>query len=407
MAKGFKCGSSGGYSLNFDVVPGATRPTAPKENTIWANSSDSTASWVVSPTEPHRVSRTTNLVVYPYLYGTRTNSGVTFTVDDSAGGKGKITVNGTNTSSGSIVYRLSDSGVEKRELLLQPGEYCLCGNCANSSASTHRLTLAYTYDDWATTGSVYDNSGTGESFTLTKVAKARVSIQVMAKQAVSNAVYWPQIERGATATNFTLGDASGQVWVKTDPASEVLLNIVKKNSVYIKPSAVYEYTTGDGWALRNGEVYQRDAWAALEEPWDGYYFKDGELYTDITGGWTSDGWGNTGAVNIGSTITLSGNNAQAQTAKVGTAQPVDLTGARTLWYDSPSGNNGQPYGGFLCVTKAKSIATTDVVTLVTINNAGEGSVDVSGLSGEYYVCLYATAHTAGTAYVDVRAIWIE
>lgn len=44
--------TGGGTALNFSVVGGTTKPTNPKENTIWINTGTSITSWVFSPTAP-------------------------------------------------------------------------------------------------------------------------------------------------------------------------------------------------------------------------------------------------------------------------------------------------------------------------------------------------------------------
>lgn len=55
MAKGFKAGSGGGAPLNFKVV-GGTKPSNPKENTIWVNTDTAITDWVFSATQPAAVS---------------------------------------------------------------------------------------------------------------------------------------------------------------------------------------------------------------------------------------------------------------------------------------------------------------------------------------------------------------
>lgn len=403
MAIGFKHGSFGGEVLGITVVPGTTKPSNPKENTIWANSSNPMGSWDISPTEPHRVSRTDNLIVYPYRINTYTNSGVTFTVGTSSSNKGKITVNGTNTSSGSIVCRLSNSGVGERELLLQPGTYYLSGNCSSSSSTTHRLLLAYTYDNWKTNSSVNELENDGR-FTLTKVAKARVTIQVSGKVTVNNAVYQPMLTKGSKATSYVMGDASGQIWIKTDHMSDVLMDALKgKNGIVVQPRSVYEYTTDNGWAVRDAQVYQYGAWKdlkAADASWDGYYFKNGEQYTDVTGGWTKDGWGGTGSVTVGNALVATGTDGAAV---VGTANPVDLSSVSKVWIDSPNGTGSYGTAGYMFIAKSKSTASSESVAYVQIKNAGSFSIDVSSLSGKYYIYLYA----GSGAYVDARAIWME
>ena len=52
MAIGRTNAGGGGTSLNFKVVGGTTRPTSPKENTIWVNTSVAIPSWAFSATEP-------------------------------------------------------------------------------------------------------------------------------------------------------------------------------------------------------------------------------------------------------------------------------------------------------------------------------------------------------------------
>jgi len=54
MAKGFKHGGGGSAaaSLNFKVVGGTSRPSAPAENTIWVNTATEISSWILSPVQP-------------------------------------------------------------------------------------------------------------------------------------------------------------------------------------------------------------------------------------------------------------------------------------------------------------------------------------------------------------------
>ena len=416
MAIGFKHGSSGGDPLGITVVSSSTKPSSPKENTIWVNDPKDyeMESFAISPTEPHRVSMSRNLIVYPYMNGTLTNYGVTFTVDStssSASKKGTITVNGTNTSTKTIVYRLSNESLTDRELLLQPGRYVLCGNCDSSSSTTHRLLIAYSYDNWNSyAGTVYDNSGTGTAFSLDKVAKARISIQVSGSKTVSNAVYKPMLVREGESTVYTMGNATGQIWIKTGAGGTISMDATKgKNEIGVNPVAAYEYATNSGWVKRDAEVYQYGAWKAIEDPaapetpdspWDGYYFKDGEQYTDITGGWKTDGFTNTGTATVGDTLVVSA-PASSHFAAVCTEKMIDLTNANKLWFDSPSGNNGYGFG-YLCVTTQKSALQADIAASVTVV-AGGGSMDVRSLSGAYHICLFAS----GGAYADVRAVWVE
>lgn len=400
MAIGFKHGAGGGGdALGITIVPGTTKPTSPKENTIWANSKNSMGSWAISPTQPQRVSKNDNLIVYPYNFSTNSKNGVTVTVDSSSGNRGKVTVNGTNTySGGSLAFRLSEAGVEKGEMILQPGTYCLRGNCSSSSSTTHRLLIGYSYDNWENTVS-FNELNNGGVFTIDKVAKARVSIQVSKGASANNAVYSPMLVKGSTPAAYTVGNATGQIWVKTDTTGNISMDALKgANVVSFNPVAVYEYTTNSGWVEREAQIYQYGAWTELKPAWDGYYFKDGDQYTDVTGGWSSEGWVTTGSATVGDTLIASGLGGSL--VAVGTVNAVDLTNASKVWIDSPKGANGYNYG-YMFISKNKSV--TESVANVQITKAGSFSIDVSSLSGKYYIYLYAAAG----AYVDARAIWME
>ena len=192
--------------------------------------------------------------------------------------------------------------------------------------------------------------------------------------------------------------ANGDVWLKLDPYGTMAFNALKKNSIVVHLGTAYVYA--NGWVECDAEVYQDGAWNPLVIPWDGYYFKDGDQYNAVTGGWTTDGWGNTGTVTVGSTIAVSSPAVSHFTA-ISTANTIDLTDAKKLCFDSPNGANGYS-PGYLCVISARSVATASIKVSVAVR-AGRGSVDVSGLSGKYHLCLYAP----GSSYADVSAVWME
>ena len=63
MAKGFKHGGGAAAApLNFKVVGGTSRPSAPGENTIWVNTATEISSWVLSPAEPEAAGKTLELL---------------------------------------------------------------------------------------------------------------------------------------------------------------------------------------------------------------------------------------------------------------------------------------------------------------------------------------------------------
>ena len=202
--------------------------------------------------------------------------------------------------------------------------------------------------------------------------------------------------------------AEGLVWISMGSASAAAFNALKKNGIMIYPIAAKQYVDG-AWANNTAEIYQNGAWVKFSLAWDGYYFKDGNQYEYITGGWSTDGWGSYSGstVVVGDVLSVL-TPAAAYVARVGTNDPVDLTDVDTIWFDSPSGKNGHGYPGYLMVCTAKD--ENSKVASAMISNAGTGSIDVSSLSGPHYLLLRAIGGTTvgdKKGYADIRAIWKE
>lgn len=200
----------------------------------------------------------------------------------------------------------------------------------------------------------------------------------------------------------------GMVWLTIGSGSSVAFNALKKNGIMIYPAAAKQYVDG-AWANKAAEIYQNGAWVKFSLEWDGYYFKDGNQYEDITGGWSADGWNSYSGstVVVGDVLSVL-TPAAAFVARVGTNDPVDLTGVDTIWFDSPNGKKGHGYPGHLMVCTAKDENSN--VASALISNAGTGSIDVSSLSGPHYLLLRAIGGTTvgdKKGYADIRAIWKE
>lgn len=387
-------GNSGGSGLNFRVLGGTSAPALPKENDIWVNTNTEVTSWDFSTTEPCRRSANRNLLTYPYYHTTMTDNGITFTDN----GDGTVKANGTATAQAR--FRPFHNKVASGMIWLDPGTYTASGCPKGGSRTTYFWEV---YDNDAQKGLAYD-IGDGATFTLTHGTHVRGSFIVNSGNKLTNAVFKPQIEKGSSPTSFVKGDATGQVWITTGASSPVAFDALKKNGVMVYPLSAKQYIGGTR-VVKEASIYQSGEWVQFSSYWDGYYFKDGDQYEEITGGWTSEGWDNSATATIGETLIVRANGNA--TGRMGIANPVDLTNVNTLWYDSPNGNNGASNSGYLCIANAKTYGSGNRVASVTIRKAGTGSIDVSNLSGEHYLYLYAMGSSGATAYADIRAIWGE
>lgn len=133
---------------------------------------------------------------------------------------------------------------------------------------------------------------------------------------------------------------------------------------------------------------------------DGNYFLNGDQYERVTGGWSSDGY------SYGANYTLVSGSVDdalnvATTAAwrasiVGTNNKVSLSNIDTLTITVESASAGALSFRVLSAKEANS-ATVKEVSVA--NKAGDLTIDVSDLSGEYYLALVAVASTT-TYYIS-------
>lgn len=136
-----------------------------------------------------------------------------------------------------------------------------------------------------------------------------------------------------------------------------------------------------------------------------YFFKNGDKCTAVTGGWSagtaSDGF-TAGDPSIGSAkITCYSSGASIVTTAV-TNNKVDLTNISKLTIVSPSGstaNNG--YYGYFCVRSSRNGVGNSVTQVLIPKGAATVTLDVSGLSGSYYLMLRIQAGASGGDQVDM------
>lgn len=87
----------------------------------------------------------------------------------------------------------------------------------------------------------------------------------------------------------------GQFWIKTNAASSVSMNAIKKNGIIVKPWSAYEYTSNGGWEEREVMVYQSEEWREIDTSLyiynngtsTGYSWKCNETMKQTSSGYTA------------------------------------------------------------------------------------------------------------------------
>ena len=127
-----------------------------------------------------------NLLAYPYLNTTRTENGITFTDN----GDGSVTVTGTAT--GDTFFFLTNAFIPPT--VNEP--YTVTGCPAGGGSG------AYVLDCYGGGISYSADAGNGMRITFTKKTNATFRITVYSGATVDNVTFYPQLEKGDTATAY-------------------------------------------------------------------------------------------------------------------------------------------------------------------------------------------------------------
>lgn len=187
-----------------------------------------------------------------------------------------------------------------------------------------------------------------------------------------------------------------------DTSTVVDLTNIRNGIHYFCPNDCYMQHDGKwyretAYVYRNGKWLQFSTWAA---PWDGTLWGPNNQYTDHTGGWGYVS-SNENAPYFGEFIRWSYDNT---TIFVYTNRAVDVTKFSRLRYD------GQMWGdaSFGLSNKTGWLDGSNWVARITnpVNSTQyNGSVDISGVSGSFYITAYASAE--GGSGAQFNKIWLE
>lgn len=189
---------------------------------------------------------------------------------------------------------------------------------------------------------------------------------------------------------------SGMAWFIVDYESNIEFNALNKNGIQIKPRRTKQFIDG-AWTDVTTWIYQNSEW----KEWINrlYLFNNGDACTHVTGGWT------TGV--SGETLSVSG------LAIARTENKIDFTDYETLYVNLSENNCSASSWQLISVTGNASTSgdagrETDYAAR-WINSptgwqivGGMKTIDVSKLTGSYYVKLsaYASTITATSIYME-------
>lgn len=408
----------GGDNLNFTVVNSSTQPTAPKENTIWIDTTWVQNGWSFSADMPLRKTKRNNknFVVYPYASSTNTSNGVTFTDN----GDGTIKVNGT--ASKDVYFRASRETAEEGMFLLPAGTYTISGCPTGGSESTYMVQLVM-LDDGLNVASTINEFGGGQDVTLTKDTLCRMNFLVKSGAKVSNLNVYFQVEKGSSATSFQAGNANGQVWIKTNNASDISFEALKRNnkigSIVLHPDEVYMYNASGGWnKQKNVKIYQNGTWTAFKT--SVYIYNKGNstgysFACDTTMRQQSSGHNaEEDRVNVGSTITVTTNSRTYDFTNIfttnssGSFVKIDLSKYKTIRIKGTvSGASNNTACVFRALTAMGDYATeNNALSKSFTTGTIDATVDISAINSSCYLG-FTFYNETGVVTFTLTELWLE
>ena len=174
----------------------------------------------------------------------------------------------------------------------------------------------------------------------------------------------------------------GIVWVTTGASSQVAFNALKKNTVMVYPISAKQYVSG-AWVDVTVKSYHDGKWV----DWIVYLYNSGDECISVTGGWTAYKGGSSSSMTKNNdSITLKGSSENSITAM--TSQKIDLTNFNKIEISVIDVKKSGTWNAKLRATEERKNAPTAVAELALAFETGTQYLDVSSLTGSYYIALY-------------------
>jgi len=356
-----KCKPLAGISLNYEVVGGTTAPTTfNKENTIWVNTDIAIGEHVFGYEEPWVYYEDVNLLDGVTLDGYYlTSSGGL--EGPTAANPEKYTVDYIPVTYG-VTYEVSYTVSATNSMWFAVCEY----------------TGSYTFKQRLVP--VSSVSGTSQNFTYTPSA-SNVNAVRLSWRTFPNATY----ETSFICRNVKKSSAPvGNIWIPTDiDNATISFNALKKNELKVYPLAP-KLGNGNRWKKVAGSIYKNGT-SVLDYTVDEQLFPNGRDWESLECG---SHWVINSATRTSIIIKSEWWN-QGTRAIVTTKEPVDLTDYATLtavFNVVGIGDTNSPYNNWVVgLNTIKAYASATKSLKVSGNGTYTMTVDVSAMSGEYYI----------------------
>ena len=339
----------GGAPLNFKVV-GGTKPSNPKENTIWVNTDAEITGWQFASDDPNLLDFNAWANSILVNSGTKSVSGNAITLTANA--------NDCHTTWGAV----DTSAV----IPCKAGKtYVFEWNHSGSYG------YVYLFPNASTENLVHESASVGKiEYTATE-GVTFFTFRIGVSEANTTATY-----SNIRITEKERAFKPGTVWIQTGTTSPVAMNALKKNSIQVCPLNAKQYV-GGAWALKDAETYQGGKW----NDWAYWIIGNGANGLDITGGFTSNYENQWSFADDGSLTFYKDIDNMYSSFNVPSKRTFDVTNYNSMTIKVSSFSRNASYIG----VNAPSNLGKDSTCRVKISAAGTYTLDISAISGEVHL----------------------
>lgn len=374
-------GASAG--LNFRVIQREEKPSAARKNDIWVCTDVKIPEYAFSAEDPYLAYKDVDL-----LDGTTIKDGYfsttgSITAQQTAYGE-LYSENYISVKYGTTYYWTYTLS-EKKAMWLAIVEY------TGDKVFSSRIIKVSGVDGNSESGTYTPSKSTVTSVRISWRAYNDAGCKVTMTE--KNVAYYPEpIPEGA-------------VWFATGTSSTVAYNALRRNDIRVYPLSAKQHI-GDKWCSKSAELYDGTDWIQFSSEIV-YLYNHGDECTDVTGGWTGYAYKSSTAgsnatkptVTKGDetiTFALSSTSDNYRMGSLWIEESIDLTKYGKLYLDvksfTPSNNVA-----YIGVTDKKQNGFTKIAN-VSFNSAGLVALDISSLTGEYYVYFSVGGQASKTTF---------
>lgn len=288
--------------------------------------------------------------------------------------------------------------------------------------------MALTEKLTAIADAIRSQSGKGEKLTLDQMPGEITGLQSLSFEVVGNPqpenpkanTIWVDTDVEITGWDFSAAEPAnpveGMVWFSTGTASSVAFNALKENSVMVYPMSAKQYS-GGAWVNVTAKSYLNGAWVDWFV-WNGQLYQSGNEFTNETGGWYAANDASLTEITIASiarnedsmVLTVTGGRKSAMLAS---RKPIDLTDFDLVTFEGllhpGTATTDKPAYGYLyaCKDSGGSLTNAARADIKASKTAQTITLNVSGLSGEHYICPYLYTFDSTNPYLQMDSLLLS